>query len=179
MKRRVATDGRYTKKIWSKEQKLQAVSTWLMLGNMAQTSVVTSIPLQTLKAWKATTWFKEYCLELQADDIQEMDSKMKRVVEKALRSVEDRLDFGDAVFDQRTGAIQRIPVKAVVALKITTDLLKQQQLAKDVPMREEDKATVDDRLLRLAEEFSNFAKNKIKIKNTVIDVATVEIKTGE
>jgi len=92
-----------------------------MLGNMAETAVITGIPLATLKIWKVTDWFKEYCLQLQSEDVQQMDSNLKRVITKALKATEDRLDLGDAQFDQRTGEIIRIPVKAHVALKISTE----------------------------------------------------------
>jgi hypothetical protein len=169
MKRAKSKDKRYATSVWSKNQKLQAVSTYLMLGNMAETAVVTGIPLITLKVWKTSEWFKEYSLALQTEEVQQMDSNMKRVVDKALKAVEDRIDFGDAQFDQKTGKITRVPVKAHVALKITTDLLARQDKIKSQPVREELEKTIDDRLLRLAQEFASFSKPK------VIDVQAVEV----
>ena len=59
MRRKTSHDKRYKKSHWTQNQKLQAVSTYLMLGNMAETAVVTGIPLATLKIWKVTDWFKE------------------------------------------------------------------------------------------------------------------------
>jgi hypothetical protein len=133
-----------------------------MLGNLAETAVVTSIPLPTLKLWKTTDWFKEYALQLQSEEVQQMDSNLKRVVDKALKAVEERLDVGDAQFDQKTGEIIRIPVKAHVALKITTELLTKQQKLHENPVREEMEKTIDDRLLKLSEEFAKFASNKMQ-----------------
>jgi hypothetical protein len=177
MKRKTSKSSRYKKAIWTKEQRLQAVSTYLMLGNMAETAIVTSIPLPTLKSWKTTDWFKEYALQLQAEDIQKMDSKLKKVIDKALRSVEDRLDNGDAQFDQRTGDIVRVPIKAHVALKISTELMtKQQKLQDDASGKEDVQATINDRLLKLSEEFARFASNKFKPAKTIVDVETVQIK---
>ena len=60
MQRRTSRDKRYKKSVWSQNQKLQAVSTYLMLGNMAETAIVTGIPLPTLKLWKQMDWFKEF-----------------------------------------------------------------------------------------------------------------------
>jgi hypothetical protein len=82
------------------------------------------------------------------------------------------LDLGDAQFDQRTGEIIRIPVKAHVALKITTDLLTKQQKLYENPVKEQVEKTIDDRLLKLSEEFARFATAK---KNT-IDIEAIEIK---
>lgn len=164
MQRKKSRDRRYTKSHWTQNQKLQAVSTYLMLGNMAETAVVTGIPLATLKIWKVTDWFKEYCLQLQSEDVQQMDSNLKRVITKALKATEDRLDLGDAQFDQRTGEIIRIPVKAHVALKISTELMTKQQKLYENPVREEVERTIDERLLKLSEEFARFATMK---RNTI------------
>jgi hypothetical protein len=168
----------YKKAHWSQNQKLQAVSTYLMLGNMSQTAIVTGIPLQTLKIWKTTDWFKDYALQLQSEDIQQMDSNLKRVVDKALKAVEDRLDLGDAQFDQKTGKITRIPIKAHVALKITTELLTKQDKLKENPVKEEIEKTIDDRLLKLSEEFAKFAntnKKTIKDEANIVDVKVTEV----
>lgn len=172
MRRKTSHDRRYKKSVWSQNQRLQAVSTYLMLGNMAETAVVTGIPLPTLKTWKTTDWFKEYALQLQSEDIQQMDSNLKRVINKALKATEERLDMGDAQFDQKTGDIVRIPVKAHVALKITTDLMARQQRLLDNPIKEEVEKTIDDRLLKLSEEFARFANMKQK----TIEAEIIEIK---
>ena len=162
MKRPKARDRRYKKSHWTSNQKLQAVSTYLMLGNLVETAVVTGVPLPTLKLWKTMDWFKEYALQLQSEDVQQMSSNLKRVVEKSLKAVEDRLDLGDAQFDQRTGAIVRVPVKAHVALKITSELMTKQEKLMSNPVKEEVEKTIDDRLLKLSEEFAKFASNKLK-----------------
>lgn len=160
MRRKDSHDRRYKKSVWTQNQKLEAVSTYLMLGNMAETAIVTGIPHQTLKVWKTTDWFKEYSLQLQTEDIQKMDGKLKRIVDKALKAVEDRLDLGDAQFDQKTGLITRVPVKAHVALKITSELMTKQEKLHSNPIKEEVERTIDDRLAKLSEEFARFASMK-------------------
>jgi len=172
MKRKTSTDRRYKRSIWTQNQKLQAVSTYLMLGNLSETAIVTGIPLPTLKIWKTSDWFKEFALQLQTEDVQQMDSNLKRVIDKALKAVEDRLDLGDAQFDQRTGKITRVPVKAHVALKITTDLLTKQDKIREAPVKEEIEKTIDDRLLRLSEEFARFASMKtIDVQGQIVEQA--------
>ena len=162
MRRKTSHDRRYKKSVWTQNQKLEAVSTYLMLGSMPQTAIVTGIPLPTLKSWKCADWFKEFALQLKTEDIQQLDSNLKRIVNKALKATEDRIDFGDAQFDQRTGDIIRIPIKAHVALKISTELLTKQQKLTENPIKEEVEKTIDDRLLKLSEEFAKFASNKMQ-----------------
>jgi len=143
-----------------------------MLGNLSETAIVTGIPLPTLKIWKTSDWFKEFALQLQTEDVQQMDSNLKRVVDKALKAVEDRLDLGDAQFDQKTGKITRVPVKAHVALKITTDLLTKQEKIRQAPEKEQIEKTIDDRLLRLSEEFARFASMKtIDVQGQIVEQA--------
>jgi hypothetical protein len=169
MRRKDSHDRRYKKSVWTQNQKLEAVSTYLMLGNMAETAIVTGIPHQTLKVWKTTDWFKDYSLQLQSEDIQKMDGKLKRIVDKALKAVEDRLDLGDAQFDQKTGLITRVPVKAHVALKITSELMTKQEKLHNNPIKEEVEKTIDDRLAKLSEEFARFASMKtINVEGHVV-----------
>jgi hypothetical protein len=140
-----------------------------MLGNMAETAIVTGIPHQTLKVWKTSDWFKDYSLQLQSEDIQKMDGKLKRIVDKALKAVEDRLDLGDAQFDQKTGLITRVPVKAHVALKITSELMTKQEKLHNNPIKEEVEKTIDDRLAKLSEEVARFASMKtINVEGHVV-----------
>ena len=179
MKRKTSKDRRYKRSVWTQNQKLEAVSTYLMLGNMAETAVVTGIPLQTLKVWKTTDWFKDYSLQLQTEDVQQMDSNLKRVIQKALKATEERIDMGDAQFDQKTGDIIRIPIKAHVALKITTELLTKQQKLNENPIKEEVEKTIDSRLLKLSEEFSRFANaraNTIEIEAVDVTPNTTSIE---
>jgi|APGre2960657423_1045063.scaffolds.fasta_scaffold52867_4 hypothetical protein len=176
MQRKNSHDRRYKKSVWSQNQRLQAVSTYLMLGNMAETAIVTGIPIATLRLWKTTDWFKEYSLQLQSEDVQQMDANLKRIIGKALKATEDRLDLGDAQFDQKTGDIIRIPVKAHVALKISTELLTKQQKLYENPVREEVEKTIDDRLLKLSEEFAKFASNKVKNEKAVdVEVKVINV----
>lgn len=180
MKRKTSKDRRYKRSVWTQNQKLEAVSTYLMLGNMAETAVVTGIPLQTLKVWKTTDWFKDYSLQLQTEDVQQMDSNLKRVIQKALKATEERIDMGDAQFDQKTGDIIRIPIKAHVALKITTELLTKQQKLNENPIKEEVEKTIDSRLLKLSEEFARFANaraNTIEIEAVDVTPNTTSIET--
>jgi hypothetical protein len=107
-------------------------------------------------------WFKECALQLKTEDIQQLDSNLQRIVNKALKATEDRIDHGDAQYDQRTGDIVRVPIKAHVALKISTELLTKQQKLTENPIKEEVEKTIDDRLLKLSEEFAKFAGKKME-----------------
>ena len=176
LRRGKGKDRRSKKAQWSQNQRLQVVSTYLLLGSATETALVTGVPLATIRVWKTQDWFKEAMLQLKTEDVQQLDSNMKRVLDKALKAVEDRIDLGDAQYDPRTGEIVRIPVKAQVALRITTDLLDRKMKLEAKPQQEAIETTINDRLLKLSEEFSRFAKAKYALsKEEPIDVEAVEI----
>ena len=79
---------------------------------------------------------------------------------KALAVVEDRLDKGNFQYDQRKGELVRIPVNVKDAIKATADLMDKREMLREQPQQQQIEKTVDDRLAKLAEEFTRFAKAK-------------------
>ena len=150
---------------WGGDQKLQAAASYIMLGNLKEVSDITGIPYITLKVWKTTDWWKDLILEIRDEDISQLDAKLQKIVSKALVAVEDRLDKGDYQYDPKTGKPVRIPVKAHIALKVTTDLLARQEKIRSAPQRAEVEKTIDARLSKLADEFARFAKGGTRTIN--------------
>ena len=156
---------------WSMNQKMQAVMTYLMLGNMHEASIICGIPYETFKCWKHTDWFKELLVTVRESDVQQMDSNMQRIVGKALKATEDRIDQGEFQYDPKTGRIIRVPIKANVALRITTELLARQDKIRAAPEKKELEKTIDARLAKLSEEFARFASTKtLTIEGEILPV---------
>ena len=160
MYRKASRDPRYSKSVWSENQKLQAVATYVLLGSMSQTAIATGIPLVTIKSWRNAQWFKDTLLQIRDEDLDKLDANLQRVIDKALLATEDRLDAGDWQYDPKTGKPIRIPVKAQIALRITNDLLNQQTKIREKPDKVEVEKTIDARLSKLSEEFIRFSKSK-------------------
>ena len=106
-----------------------------------------------------------------SSDLQQLDSNIQRIVGKSLKALEDRIDLGDCQYDQKTGKISRIPIKAHIALKITSELLTKKEKLYKAPVKEELEKTIDDRLLRLSQEFAAFATEQ---KKRTIEAPLVE-----
>lgn len=145
-----------------------------MLGSMTETALVTGVPYPTIELWRRQDWWKEFALKLQSEDIQQMDSNLRRVIDKSLKAVEDRIDNGDALFDQKTGEIRRIPIKAQVALKITSELLTKRDKIQEAPHKEKIEETINARLMKLADEFHKLALDRSPQKH-VLDIPMVEV----
>lgn len=167
MRRGVSKWNPHKKAAWTQQQKLQAVATYVMLGNLTETSLVTEIPRYTLREWKVKDWWKDLVNQIRDEDVQQLDSNLQRVIQKALKATEDRLDAGEYQYDPKTGKVIRIPIKANIALKITTELLTKQEHLRDKPERMEVEKTIDARLAKLADEFVKFSSARtINVKAT-------------
>jgi hypothetical protein len=147
-------------KWWSEAQKIEAVTTWLALGSIPLTAAATSIPKDTLVRWRYTDWWKELVQQIRSEETLALDGKLKRIVDKALSVVEDRLENGNFQYDPKTGSNVRVPVNLRDSMKTTADLMDRREILKKQPVQEQIEKTIDDRLAKLADEFSRFAKAK-------------------
>lgn len=156
-------------KHWSDSQKIEAVTTWLMLGNGAQTARILGVPLITFRSWQAKAWWKELESELRLGEKLVLSTRLKSIVETALGQVEDRLTNGEA-FIQKDGSIGRKPVALRDANKVAVDMLIHRDklvTTEEVKMQEEG---VKEKLEKLAKSFEEFAQ---KQSQKVIEVTDV------
>jgi transposase-like protein len=155
-----------TNKRWSDKQKLEAVNSFLLLGNVSLVSRILGIPRITLQVWKASNWWKELVDEIKLQDRIELSNKMKKIVSAAHAVVEDRLINGDMVVTPK-GEMIRKPV----AMKA---------MSKEPGAEGEGSS---DKLEVLAERFAMFATKKIEQsldkKRTVDVVDVVDVSPKE
>jgi hypothetical protein len=158
MERRKRKDGK--KKWWSNDQRLQAAATYVMLGSWSETALATGIPLVTLKSWRHLPWWKDMLTQVRSDDLDTSSAHIQKVIKKAMLATEDRIDNGNFVFDQKTGKVVRIPCNLKDTLKAATDLMTRQDKMRLEESKKESTEGTIDRLTKLAEELSKFAKAK-------------------
>ena len=147
---------------WDKRKQLEAVTTYLATGNMAETSRLINVPKGTLDKWKTSDWWKDLIEEIQSGEGQKQDNKMSKVIDKALDTLMERIEDGDFQYDQRTGRLVKVPLKARDLERVTSGLFDKRQLIRKKPTN----IKVDDlnqagRLLKLAEQFAAFAGKKV------------------
>ena len=141
---------------------MEVFMTWIATGNLTQTANITKVPYETVKKWRASEWWKEALDDFYADDKQELDSKYQKIVRKALEVMDDRITNGNFQLDQKTGRIVRVPVSLADSHRVMKDLVDQQQVLRKEKHAEqiEHKETVNDRLVKLAEQFAQMALGK-------------------
>lgn len=165
-----------TGKWWSEPQKLEAVKTYLMTGNVALTASLLKIPEDTLRRWVRMPWWAEVVDDFKSQDELQLSAKLKKIVEKTFDVVQDRLEHGDFVYDQKTGQMRRKPVAMKDAHKVGVDLHAQRELLlnKHAPRASEE--AIDDKLNKLAAKFAAIVQGRQPPSTEIIDV---EAKTLE
>lgn len=159
---------------WSDKQKMEAVNSYLLLGNLALTARLLNIPEITLRVWKATTWWKDLVAEAKLQEKMELSARVKKLVDASMSVVEDRLANGDFQFDQKTGQIIRKPVNMKDAHKVAVDMQNQRDLLEKSEKVEQTEEHVEDKLLKLAEKFADMATKKIEQNNNAARTVEAE-----
>jgi hypothetical protein len=153
---------------WSDSQKLEAVQTYLILGSLKLTSGALKIPFDTLKLWKASQWWKDLLEELRIQEDLQLSNRLKKIISRSYDVLEDRLENGDFVFDQKTGKMRRKPVSMRDATQVAihlsearTELVDRHLGGQSVT---EDK--IEKTLANLADQFAKIA-NQVQQKPSV------------
>lgn len=171
--RAIGAEGKW----WSDSQKLETVKTWLLVGNLRMTANIMKVPEDTVRRWAKTTWWASIVDDLHQEDQLLLSARLKKIVDKSFDVIEDRLDKGDYVYDQKSGEMRRKPVNMRDAHKVGIDLVDKREklLAGHGPTASEEQ--VADKLLKLAEKFAELAGQKKLETNTVeMDVEDVQAK---
>ena len=169
--------------MWPQSKKTEAVLTWMTCGSLVQTAQIIGVGLPTIKHWRKQPWWIEAVEGFHDDDKTELDAKYQKIIRKALSVVEDRLDNGNFQMDQKTGEIVRVPVSMSDTHRVVKDLVDQQQeLRRDKKQEVAATETVNDKLIKLAEQFASMALGKTAPKETgetyEMELERLEIVSG-
>jgi hypothetical protein len=159
---------------WTWETKIDAVQKFLSLGNVRAVCDITRVPYETLRYWRQEPWWTAAIEEMQAGKRAQLANKLASVAEKSLELVEDRLENGDYILNNKTGQIMRKPAALKDVAKLATDMIGRQiELEKqNSSATTEDGATIQETLKKLANEFAKFNK---RINASAEDVAYKEL----
>jgi len=162
---------------WADSQKIEAATTYLVTGNMRMVAHMLKIPEVTLYSWKKTEWWAEIIKEIKGQENLVLSNKLKKIVDKSLELVSDRLENGDFIYDQKAGKLVRKPMAAKDLHKIAVDMIDKQAVLENkesVTIAEENVAS---KLEKLAQQFEQFA-NKVEAKPAVEVTDVVFIQEG-
>lgn len=157
---------------WSDSQKLEAVTTYLSLANIALTSRVLKIPEMTLRTWMKKDWWKELEAEMKTQESLELSARLKKIIGSTLAVAEDRIANGDFIYDNRTGEMVRKPVSLKDAHKVTMDMIQRREVLDNKQPTNVSMEQLDDKLAKLAKSFADIAAGRKAIEVTDVIIGT-------
>jgi hypothetical protein len=157
-------------KHWGESQKLEACKTYLMTGNIAMTARMLKVPEVTVRYWAKSPWWKEMVDDLRSQDELVLSARLKRIVEKTFDVVEDRLEHGDYVYDQKTGEMRRKPVALRDAHKVGLELDNKRDLILSRSSPRASEEAIDDKLNKLAAKFAAIVQGRKPPDEEIVDV---------
>lgn len=145
-------NGRYT---W--ETKVDAVTKYLATHSLRAVQDTTGVNISTFRQWQEAKWYPELVEEIRKSQRAELNTKLSRIVDKALAAVEDRIESGEIILNNKTGELVRKPVNLRDASRVASDLLSQQNKLEEQNQKDTIQSeSVQDVLKQLANEFAKF-----------------------
>lgn len=163
------------------EEKLNAVCVFAVAGNSRRVAEITGIPEGTIRSWKTTEWWNEAMSRILVEQDEELNTKLTKLIDKAVDSVNDRLENGDFIYDSKKGTLVRKPVSAKDLTVVTAIAVDKRQLLRGQPTSRIEKISQEERLLSLAkkfEEFDKFSKAK-QVEQAQEEPELIEVEEEE
>lgn len=162
---------------YSDKVKLNAVATYINTGgNNRLTAELCGLDERRVRAWRTTSWWKEFEDELRNQELLDTNQKLKQVLDKSLNLVMDRLENGDTILDSKTGTLKKVPMKGRDIHRVSMETLDKRVLLEKLNMAKQSQKvneTQKDKLLKLAEEFAKIATNKAPTPALIEDAVEV------
>ena len=143
------------------DQKIEAVTTWLALGNNKQVAAVLKCSPWTVVQWKKQSWWKEIEQEVLSSRRIQNASKIYKIIDMSLDVIDDRLNNGDFVYNSKAGTLERKPVSLRDATTASNALMQRSAIIEKLQRDEkvvDTTLTIQDQLASLAIEFAKFNK---------------------
>lgn len=153
------TEGKATGKIgwYSDKTKMDVACTFAVVGNSRRVSELTGVNEATIRTWKTTQWWNEIQARIIKEQDEELDTKLTKLVDKAVAEVNDRLEHGDYVYNAKEDKLVRKPVGAKDLAVVTAITIDKRQLMRGQPTSRVEKVSQDEQLKLLAAEFRKMA----------------------
>lgn len=144
---------------WS--DKTKVVQHYMLNGNLKLASEVFNISYDTLSSWKKSEWWGQLVEELRASAKAKRGTKLSSIIDTSLELIQDRLENGDWIYDNKTGKPVRRPVSLRDVTQVTNNLIEKQLKMEEMADRlDTNKNTVQETLAILAKEFQKLNRNK-------------------
>jgi hypothetical protein len=141
---------------YTPEQKIEAVSLYVLYGNMKKVSLATGLPWALIRGWKTKTkWWDGVYQEIVRAKNDELQGVMTQILDKAMTEIQDRIENGNEVVNKE-GEKHRVKVPAKELALVAGIMFDKRQMLRGEPssIRQSNQVNVSD----LKAQFEEFAK---------------------
>ena len=146
---------------WKEAKRIEAVTTYLSTGSVAETSRLLEVPLSTINVWKRSPWWDEMIKSIRNEEETQLDAKLSKIIDKTLEKLMDNIENGEHIYDQRTGKIKRMPAKLRDINSAFNTILDKRQLIRKQPTKIIEQTSTASQLQTLADQFAKFVNQKV------------------
>jgi hypothetical protein len=143
---------------WPYEKRVEVITSYIATGSSFLVEGLTGVPSGTVRQWRTQDWWKELEGQLRTEGNLVLDAKLKKLVDRSLDAVLDRIEHGEFIFNVKTGQIDRMPAKLRDIAKVASDSIDKSVLLQKFTKGIDDVPKLDDHLKKLAQEFANIIK---------------------
>jgi hypothetical protein len=156
------------------EKRLEVAKMLVAVGNMRVVAENTGVPYRTITTWVRSDWWPQVLEQAKQEQRSELQSRLGKIANHALAVVEDRLENGEYILNNKTGELVRKPVGLRDANTAVNNVLNQFFKIEDMSGKDtKTDETVQDVLKQLAGEFAKF--NRAQKTKDVVDVKFKEV----
>jgi hypothetical protein len=162
-------------KWYSEEDRIEAATVYAVTGKAVEVERITGIPAYVVRKWKTLEWWPQIIERIRQEKDDELDSKFTKIVDKTVEVINERLENGDYVYDNKSGEVIRKPIDGKSAAIITSIFVDKRELLRRKESHNTEQASIKDRLERIAQDVRKLASGAKIIDGEVIE-KTVELE---
>lgn len=150
-----------TKKDWFTEpEKIEAAALYAAVKSIEKVHEIQGVPRYLLKRWQKESWWDNVISQCRTEKNEQLDGLLTVIIDKAVKVIDDRLEFGELEKNRKTGEEFRVPARirdATHALEVT---FKQRQLLRGEATSRTESTDSNTKLTQLKDQFEKLARSK-------------------
>lgn len=160
-------------KWYSEEDRIKVATVYAVVGNASRTEEITGIPSYVVRKWKQQEWWPQIIDRIRQEKDDELDTKLTKIVDKAVEEINDRVEQGDHFYNAVTGEIIRKPMDGRELVVIASTFLGNREKLRSKQGVSSAQTSIQERLERIAQDIRKLvAGGNNVIEGEVITDAT-------
>jgi len=145
---------------YTKQQKIQAVAVFIVVGTIRETARLCVMPYETLVGWVKSDWWADCITQTHAINKHIINARTTNIINKAFDNVEERLNNGEyATYDSQTGDVIMKPVSAKDCATIAGIMFDKQRINNSLATSIT--ATTTHHLIDIKQQFDAMTQAKV------------------